>query len=228
MASLKGRLCVAKILAVARVNKMRKVLLFAVCVLFLAAGAAQADSLYVGTNYSTVYGIESGNPVAVGGGSVDISILNNTPLPYVYCVGLFTDVYVGQTYGQTSVTNNGIVNGSLVTNAPQIASLLQTYGAGGQGVPAQILQAAIWTLEYGASAFQLDTSKYGASDVSLYNSMITSPGTGTLANFYWMTPTDGNGTVYQGLVAPVPIPGAFMLLGPGLLGLVGLRKRFGM
>ena len=54
--------------------------------------------------------------------------------------------------------------------------------------------------------------------------------TGDVSSFYWPSPGDGTGANWsQGLVAqaaPVPVPPSVFLLAPGLLGLVGMRRRF--
>ena len=51
--------------------------------------------------------------------------------------------------------------------------------------------------------------------------------TGNVSNFLWISPGKTADTLtYQGLVAPVPVPATFWLLGSGLLGLVAIRRRF--
>jgi len=212
---------------------MKKVVLCAVCVFFLAAGAAHADfSLSLGGTYSSIYSIVNGKATTEGGGSIDTSSLNGTVLDYVYCVGLFVNVNVPATYNGTTVNTAGLIYGDSTysqAHAGQIAWLLANYGTGGQGAKAQAVQAAIWNVLYGSDVYRLDVNNaYNLSNgvTSWYNTMLAKLGsnTGNVADFYWMTPTDGNGT-HQGLVAPVPVPPSMLLLAPALLGLVGMRKR---
>jgi len=219
---------------------MKKVLVFTACILFLATGAALADSsynLYLGGSYSSIASIVNGSPTTEGGGSVDVSSLNGKQLNYVYCVGLFTLVYVPGTYDNTMVNKIGQIGGVDINRASDIAWLLGHYGTGGQGDQAKALQAAIWNVEYGNSVYQLNTSAYPTSASAVatdYTNMLNAltaanlnGQTGNVSNFLWMTPgKSGENVQYQGLVAPVPIPGAFWLLGSGLAGLIGIRRKY--
>ncbi|MGD0237636.1 MAG: VPLPA-CTERM sorting domain-containing protein [Syntrophorhabdales bacterium] len=230
---------------------MRKVFLFAVCMLLLVAGGARADLLYLGPDFSSpIYGYENGSSTltSVGGGSIDPSTLNGNPLPWVYCVGLFTTVGVPGTYNNTGVTTNGYVNGALVNNAGAIAWLLANYAQSGQGGAQIALQAAIWSVEYpvggGGQTYAFDTttgsgqmnSTASISDYESIMSAVIGSGTlvnpqesGTISNYAWLSPgITGDSTLYQGLVtqSPVPIPAAVWLLGSGLIGLAGIRRRF--
>ena len=67
---------------------------------------------------------------------------------------------------------------------------------------------------------------------SLYNGYLLALGnnTGDVGNYSWITPgkdTINGGVIeYQGLVgSPVPVPAAAWLLGAGLIGLVGVRRK---
>ena len=50
-----------------------------------------------------------------------------------------------------------------------------------------------------------------------------SPGTGT---YFSYLPNMGTGFRVYGDAAPVPVPGAVWLMGSGLVGLIGLRRKF--
>ncbi len=252
---------------------MKKALFFAICVLFIAAGAAQAD--YLGTlvlqnidNSNAITLDLHGDPTGqagtetVHGGSLAGSTLNGAPLPYVYCVGLTTDVgvpyngqaYVNSTLGNLPVAtpvgqvfdNFDLASTSLgpVPDAGQVAWLLATYGASATTTDLQVaLQAAIWHVISANGGYptlgvvSLDQMSDSAA-YPIYLSDLANLGskTASTSTFLWMTPgifTVQGPTVtataaYQGLVAPVPIPGALALLCPGLAALVGLRKRFKM
>lgn len=231
---------------------MKKVLFLAVCVLFLAAGAAQADSLYLSNSYNGAIPLDlNGTPwESAGGGSLQGATLNGASLPWVYCVGLTTIVYVPGTYDQTYVNTAGQVYdndfgpATSLHNVPaagQVAWLLSNYANGATTAVEQVaLQAAIWHVISAAPGggyqslggiVSLDSSSsaYGNSTTPgtyEYDLAQLGANTGTISNFYWMTPGQGSPVAYsQGLVAPVPLPPSLLLLAPGLLGLVGMRKR---
>jgi hypothetical protein len=209
---------------------IKKVLVLATCMVFLMAGAAQADFLQLGGSYSSIpFSVVNGNMVTEGGGSIDVSYLNGNQLSYLYCVDLFKNVYVNNTYPSTVVNNTGYIYGSLLTNAGQVAWLLSNYGTAGQGDAAIALQAAIWNVINGDNVYRLDNA---APQYNLYNSYLTALGsnTGNVSDFLWITPgtsdTAGQLTQYQGLVGiTVPEPGVLTLLGLGLVALGITRRR---
>jgi hypothetical protein len=213
-------------------HEMKTIVLVIAGIVLLMAGTANAtyttdNSLYVGTTFATGINV-IGGPASgsESGGSIDGSILNNVNLAYVYCLGLYQYVTVGQTYGSTTVSNDGtlvttnpVTTITPVTNATAIAWLLYNYGQSGQGTNQSALQAAIWTEEFGSTVYVPSTAGALYSQYSYYlsqlnNAEIPGPLPNYVSDFLWMTP-NGDPTI-QALVgyeptvggSPTPIPGA--------------------
>jgi hypothetical protein len=216
-------------------EKMKKTLVLAVCMVLFVAAESHADSLFVGGQYSSIASVVNGNQTTEGGGSVGGSSLNGKPLDYLYCVDLFTNVYVNASYPFTTFNRSGVIHGNPVINLEEVAWLLGHYGTGGQGDQAMALQAAIWEVINGYNVYHLDTAHSSASVVNLYNTMLTQGAGqhGNVSNFLWINPgTDAQGTqLYQGLVTSsssydsVPEPVTMLLFGSGLICLAGMRLR---
>lgn len=208
---------------------MKKVLVIVACVVFLFAGFASADSLYIGPNYTSVLMSVNGTDQWEGGGDVHVSTLNGQVLSYLYCVDLFRTVNVPGNYPDTVVTDDGTIYGSALLNANQVAFLLDMYAWSANTHDEQAaLQAAIWHVSTSGGTVALGV---GASAVqqTLYAGYLKGIGSGIISDFLWITPgLESNGHLYQyqGLVGhATPIPGAIWLLGSGLLGLVAVRRR---
>lgn len=211
--------------------------LVAIVVAALALGVglspARADTLVLGSVFSSIPMMVDGTLKTEGGGSIEAAKLNGTPLEWVYCVDIYTNVYVPATYSNTVVTYNGTINGLPVHNADQVAWLLTQYGVAGQGDQAKALQAAIWeTIFDGYNGHSVVLANTASANVkNLKSGMLTALGnagsvSGLANDFLWMTPKTG-ATAYQGLVArPVPDGGVtLMLLGGALVGLETLRRK---
>lgn len=211
---------------------MKKVLVLVACAVFLFAGFAKADTLVIGGNYTQpIEMLVDGTAKTEGGGDIWPSYLNGQLLDYLYCVDLFTTVYVPGTYPATVVTSDGTIYDNALNNADQVAFLLNSYAASADTFDEQAaLQAAIWNVSAPTGHTAELNPAAPAAQVILYSGYLTGIGSGVVSDYYWITPgLNSNGQVvqYQGLVghSPVPIPGAIWLLGSGLLGLVAVRRR---
>ncbi len=202
----------------------------------LALGMSQvrADILQLGGTFSSPIPMNiNGTLSNEGGGSIEPSSLNGNTLAWVYCVDLFRNISVPGTWSSAVVTTTGVVNGSLVNNAGEVAWLLSKYGVAGQGDQAKALQAAIWHVIFdgvGGNTVALDsTAPIGVKND--YNNMLAALGsnTGNVSDFLWLTP-GGNNHSYQGLVTPVPEPttmiaGALLLLPFGASAMRIIRRK---
>ena len=136
-------------------------LLTAAAIFTMSGAAAHADSLSVGTSVSSfAFSIkDNGHTTAEdeGGGNFvgTTAIINNKPVSFsaVYCVDLFDDIDNGGNYDLSSDTK-GVVNGSKVNNAADIAWLIINLSAGADTrTESEALQAAIWATEYNGNGF---------------------------------------------------------------------------
>jgi len=222
------------------VQKMKKkiIALLAVAMLTLATNAMATDAILdLGGSYNTIASLVNGHSTNEGGGSVGSSSLNGRQLDYLYCVDLFTTVYVNAPYPNTTINNSGQIYGNQILNADKVAYLLTTYGTGAQTNQQIALQAAIWHEVNASGVYELNVEQYGLNPdiATLYKTYVDAAnsysGPNLVSNFTWITPgtKDANGklTMYQGLVTsnPVPEPSTIILLGTGMLFMAVYGKR---
>ena len=217
----------------------RKASVLAACIVFLCAGFARASYLDLGNEstypiYVSVNGVQQ---TAARAGSYTAS-LDGVALEFLYCVDFFKTVKLDTDYKSTVVNRDGVLYGEPVRNADQVAWLLDNYGVGGNGNDAAALQAAIWNVVSTPEKVVTLDSRAGAAQLGYYETYLDGLAaalnvgeTGNVSDYYWITPGTENkygGLIeYQGLVgaSPVPVPAAAWLLGAGLFGLVGIRRK---
>jgi hypothetical protein len=157
------------------------------------------------------------NYESAAGGNFLGTLNGTTSLTATYCLSINLGISPPAAYTAT-VTNNGVIYGSLVPNAGAIAWLVSNVGATAVSADQQdALQAAIWHEEYGIPGFELDgvdnSGTGGDNDPTLdgdYEADLAALGSNTaaLGNVYWISPYEAEGgNEDQGLVA-VSIPNA--------------------
>ncbi len=224
---------------------MKKLFILCACMFLLSGAQALASTLTIdGTGFGGTSTLTSPN---TWGGEIKV-----TPdgIPGVldlqqfttFCLERGEDVKPGVTYD--AVVNIGAEEGGLGGQdpaggnfdplSPQTAWLYNQYlDLGFDFIPfdasvsdntkGKLFQEAVWALED-----ELDASSLGSNE--FYEAALLSPweniGNIRVLN---LTLTDENDAIIHHqdlLVRAVPIPGAVWLLGSGLLGLVGFRRRF--
>ena len=215
---------------------MKKFILVIALIALLPVAPAWADSFVLGDTYHVITYQYAGTPYTVGGGSFDVSRLNGEDLPWVYCVDLLHDISPNGSYPYTEVRTDGFVNGAPVSNAGQVAWLLDTYAstAAGNDAMEAALQGLIWKAIYGGAFEFIGTTDDQKHYFDLWRTADVPAG--NVGDYLWLSPEPGcysqaagapAGCV-QGVVtySPVPEPGStLLLLGAGLVGLSAWRRR---
>jgi hypothetical protein len=213
---------------------MRRMFVLLAMLAMFHATPASADSFVLGSTYSTVSYTLNAHNYTAGGGSFDVSKLSGEDLPWVYCVDLYHYVSPNGTYSNTLVRHDGVVNGSSVNSAAEVAWLLDNYAAGAAGNAAKeaALQGLIWKAIYGSNFTFHPTSTQDDYYVPWLNAGF---GTGNVSKYLWLTPDSRclNDSCYapdckQGLVTYQSVPDAgstLLLLSAGLMGLAAWRRR---
>jgi hypothetical protein len=234
---------------------MKKTLALAACLALLTAGAAQAATFSATVDLGGITSVTDDIAMRIqtpyswfpeyrsvdGGGPFSpVHLTANgttTLLRSVYCLDMDTSIGFAS-YPNAAVNDDGIVYGRHLTNANQIAYLLERFApvtTAGTDM-ARALQAAVWSLTdtdvanvpgtiWQMSRYSSSYDEYTAILGSLSSYVDTTDYT---SHFYWITAPSGDPRrPYQALVAlapPVPIPGTVLLMGSGLAGLVGVAR----
>lgn len=151
---------------------------------------------------------------------------------YAYCVDL--NHYVENVQAVTPQSTSAMSGNGYVPNAGNSAAwLLNTYAStihsSGTGTDAAALQVAIWASIYNlvpslSGKFTLSNpgSAIGMEAASYLNALASHSSSSSAT---WLSASNGQSQITGGDVSPTPEPGAVVLAGTGLLGLLWFRRR---
>jgi hypothetical protein len=209
---------------------------FLFLVIFSSLSFAYTVNYTGGYTSQSVYKYGSASPTTLGGGAFNFTsdIPNNSSFQS-FCLETDEWLYSGVSNAQISLTAH---NGGANTDSGDALSigtawLYSQFATGKLGtVNNAQLQFAIWALED-----ELNASKYNYGDGSnIYLTDVISQFQGFAAaqanssgeyGVFVLNLTSNTGEFRQDqlVYTPTPIPGALLLLGSGLIGLVGIRRR---